>query len=405
MSNSKLHTILSARFSEYDSTPSAGVWSALEAELDKDNRRKKGIWIWFADGLAAASIIGFIVYALGTGSDKLNVHSEGFADKVESTNEQTNKTEESNKITPQQTLPIDVKNNLRANLSGSTIKDEPNERQEEITVIETIQNNELQRSVEDKIIYAELLSIAQIDNGLTNEITNNSFHLDEKTTSQWEVGFNVIGFVNSTSNAPYTNSLSMAPAPPTADPALLGNNGANHTRYIELNGFVQKKIRRRLGIGIGLAASIAQSDYSEIVSNDTLAIYSEFDRNYWSIGTPVHANFDFIQKGRWSFNLGMIVQPEVRFVSRSISYASSEPTVGSFVAENSVFESQENDEFKRFHLGIQPTVGVDFVLMPRMKVSLKAGYRTYLFRNAYLRTKGVEPNYITASAGIAWMLK
>jgi hypothetical protein len=414
MSNSDLNNILSTRFEGHTSTPSESVWSGIEAGLIEDEQKKKAIWFWFTGGIAAASVIGFILYGLIGNAGSIDTQINPVAEKIEvtkgETSDKTKEVQQSTNEKQKQTTVVTNNENEQKSPAIAPLKyREPNPNldlnDQDFFRLNPIEGKPIIALVEEVKIEAELTALGPIDNGMHRELEISHFPEERKNrSSRWEVGLNVIGFVNTTPYSAYTADEISSTALPLTDPGPLNTVAeSSHRRYLEINGYIQKQISPRINAGVGVSASRANSGYSELILNGTAEYESNFERNYWAFGIPVTADFAFIQKGKLSVKAGISVQPEFRFISRSIVYESNVPPNDIYTASNA-FEAQENSNYKRFHIGLQPTLGVDYYVTTRMKLSLQAGYITYLFRDDYLRAKGVEPNYITASVGIGWIL-
>jgi hypothetical protein len=408
MSNSELKQILSNRFSGYSVSPTADVWTNIEANLDEDDRQRKGIFFWLFDGIAAASVVALIAYSLAYSTNSGVTEHVQVTEKVLPTKEKRPTEDQLGGITPlahsKDSTSVKEENLNTQVLAKSTTqqnkidffspghKDLTDKRQEN-PIIESKPEHERM-----PLIQAELYDVSPIPNDINNKLIIAKLSGPSKPRhSRWAIGLDLTGFVNTTfPGSDGLSSISAEIVVPTQNNSNM-TSSSKHIRFLELRAFVERKFGRRISVGAGISSAIASSNYTETTDDAGIMSTYELLNDYWSIGIPVHAHYDILQKNRWNVHAGGAIQPEFRF-------ASTKTSTENYSGTSSLAAADTQNKNGSFQLGIQPYLGTDFYASSSMKISFQAGYRSYLLRDLSLQNKGLDPNYFTASLGVSWML-
>jgi type VI protein secretion system component VasF len=68
MEDKKIDLLFQEKLKNLEATPNKKVWNRIESQLKKKKRRVLPIW-WYAGGVAATLVLGFLLFPFGKDSE------------------------------------------------------------------------------------------------------------------------------------------------------------------------------------------------------------------------------------------------------------------------------------------------------------------------------------------------
>lgn len=418
MQDNELRHTLSDRFNEYGSQPSDGVWTAIEAELDKDQRKRGFLWWWIGFTTAAVFGIAGIYISMQTNNPPANVTTELQVVQHEDKTPEKNTSDEqaSQEIlmntSSHQTGNRGHVNRISGNNSYKNLIPDPTEFEPLVHLSESTSFEvpptltTIENPTESKEINTSLPTRKNERFIPLNTITNCQFKPRKIRPSYWELGIEMSSFANaSRKNLKVTNDST--PNPTSYDsysltPGLspeFQSASITHQRFAEIRLTARRSFGKRFQIATGVSGTYAQTK-----GTSETYLFS-FRTQHWGIGIPVQIRYKILQQNRWNLTPYIGIQNEFQF----LTYYSckNNPPATQSILEDLNGTSTIKGRGTGYLFGIEPGIELSYYLTDRVSLSTSVGYRNYFVRSSKNVPPGsyMTPNYLQFSIGTAWLLR
>ncbi len=409
---------LANRFEGYTSSPSEGVWQAVEASLDEGATRTGAVVWWILSGVAAA-VFGALIYSTALTDAPVKM-METNANSTAETVIEPNQNEHTNQpISVQrendeaQEQAIEEENEVKDQLDVQPIvSDSKTATKQQILLTSSpivqqvnIDNLAVERFVESKNDDSEEIArLPLLDNQFPGNDIAKINAIEPMTFAKpkrWSVTARLSTFANAkrdlfvSDQTAYSeladnsggSGIQTTGAPPVGilsltDPVGVRANERN-LRHIEGMISIERMIGNRFSVGVGVNGAFGSRKYTELYQYD---ISSEWNRKHVYVGIPVDARVIIYQKNRFHWDLGSQFITEWTF-----DRTESSNSVGMKSMESSF-------DVSGVQFSIQPYTRFGWSLNFSNEVFFETGYRRGLVDN-FESSDGLRGSHIPFTIG------
>lgn len=428
MPNNELQELLGARFKEHTHPTNESVWSAIEAQLDAQQKDRAGIWFWIFNGIAATLLLGIIAQSSLNSSNSLQSAGTQFAEESakETTQAESNQPNQVNQAQEiSNTEPFDSANsdsfagdemaNEKSNGNSSIVNTidliKPNSKNSEGNL--TIQDKVKRKRTANEALASNFPQISDVDL-LVDELLPNSIasshefgaihSVQPKITSSQTGGYFKRLPIHIGAECTYLNRTSYS-----SDAILilnpvspLSNNELATKRHFEFSLFSQFDFTRRFSASAGIGYSYSR--YTNTAAAGAAFSSSSIEESQLDLITvPIQSKFMLLNWNRISLSTGLTFQGEFGRIAHIENLA--DESITTIDPQVSSLESLNVDKSKIRQFALEPFLQVSVNVSPRISVFGNTGYRMYRKQaNPSLAPVG-RLNYFNADVGLLFRLK